>query len=538
MENSNSYFGRLLQYICIYIDKKHRKVIIFTFVAAIAVFLAVHMYCFTNQLVNHDYALVSNGIGGMYNLGVIYDEEGGLSSGRFLLTAANSLSSRYTLPWFTGLLCALYFSLSMCAIVSLFEIKSRLSAALICVAVAAFPTAASTFAFMYTADAYFMALMLSCFGAYFAHKFRWGWLPASLLFAASLGIYQSYFCFGAALLVLSIIFTIFHKPLSVRDTIWICVRDLLSLALGLVLYRVVLTLILNVTGTQLSTYMGLDHMWYLPVWELGTRLSNAFRYTVLFYRVFPFYSKLVNIMHIIMLLILAAASVSAIIRKKIYKSPIKLIITVCLILTAPLACSLIWVMSGSVHLLMVYPVVLMSVAAIALLDKVEIPAAPAFSRFVRSAVCTLLLVSVLVQCSANVIASNKAYLKMDTVFKNAYAFCLKLSARIEATEGYHIGMPVMFIGQLDESNRPIQNPFMHEELEAFTGVDTERSLLSAGCIPAFCSFFLGDEITKVSAEQADAIRLGGKTEDMKIYPYPESIRLIDGVMVVKLGNEF
>lgn len=511
------------------------KLISYTLVISFFIFLFVHLYCLTNQLINHDYAIVSDGIGGMKNIRQLYTSEGGLSSGRYLLAAANSLSSKYTLPWFTGILCAIYYALSMCAIVSLLQIKHRLSVFVIALLVASFPTAASTLAFLYTADAYFLSLLFSCFGAYFAHKHKFGWVVGAVLFSASLAIYQSYFCFGAALLVLSLIVTLFKEELSFRQIFKYCIRDIASLLLGLILYKVSLDFFLKYNGVELSNYMGIDHMWYLPVYELGWRINTAFNYSLRFYDIFQFYPKYLHYAYIVMIAASCCLLATQIYRKKIYRTPLRLLVIFLLLLIVPLACSLIWVMSGSVHLLMVYPVVLISVGAIVALDSFEIKNGPWVKKCSQFLICSIILLSVLLQGITNTVVSNKAYLKMDTVFKNTYAFCLKLSARIENTEGYHLGMPVLFLGNVSEESRPIQTPVMHTELESFTGIDSELDTLLPGIIPGFCSMFLGVEITPASPEQSSALLESPQFYELDIYPQPGSIRIIDGIMVVKLG---
>jgi len=178
----------------------------------------------------------------------------------------------------------------------------------------------------------------------------------------------------------------------------------------------------------------------------------------------------------------------------------------------------------------------MTVAAIALLDSIRLSSSRSFANFARSALGTVLLLAVLLQCCANTVVANKAYLKLDNVFKNAYAFCLKLSVRIESTDGYYQGIPIMLIGEVDESNRPVQSPIMHKELESFSGISTEHSLIARKCIPAFFSFFLGEEINSATPEQTALVYSNPETENMEVYPNPGSVQVIEDVMVIKLGE--
>lgn len=512
--------------------RKLPTVLVFTFAVSFIIVFLIHGYCFTNFLTNHDNALISNGAGG------IIENGGAVSSGRFLLTTVNAISSRYTMPWINGLLSSFYFALAVCAIVVLFNVQHKFSCVLISLLLASFPTAASTFSFMYTADAYFFALMLSCFAALVTHRYRMGFIPGSLMVASTLGIYQAYFPFAASLLVFSLIFDTYRsaeKPISIMFK---CVRAVIALAAGLVIYKAVLDIALKVSDAELTSYLGLDHMWYISVWDLRQRLSDAYRYSFLVYKANDFFPDAAHVIYIIELLCLVALATIQIIRKRIYKDTFRLFVIFLLVMTAPLACSLMFVMSSSVHTVMIYSLALPLVIGAAALDKAELSEIKAvWAHTVQSLVCTVLLVSLVAIAFINTIVVNKAYLKMDIVYESTYALCTKLSERMESHDGYRIGMPVVLAGSLTEENRPTLHEEM-TELDLMAGIPTELGLLRTNIISGFCRYYIGMDIVEADSITAKKILADPALKTMSIYPYNGSIDIIDGVMVVKLGNNY
>lgn len=509
--------------------RKLPRFMVQVFALAFVIFLSVHFFAMTNLFMNHDNALVGSGVGG------IYSDGGGLSSGRFLLPFVNALSSDYTMPWVIGLVSGVWFSLAVCLMCVIFRIRHLLPAALLALLLAAFPSAASTFSYMYTADAYFFAMLLAALSVWLTERFRFGFAVGALLDMCVLAIYQAYFPFAAALAVFCLLFRVLTVEEKAGAIILRALRHLIALAAGLVLYKLTLDALLELTGTELVNYIGINTMWYLPLWELGGRIMMALRYPFVFFSL-PFYAPWVGYVHAAAVLLFVLFVLYRVVVMKLYRCPLRLLLLVGLLAAAPLAAGLMYVMSATVHMVMVYSVALTLAALPAAADNVDIKAAATAGtkRFVRG-LCALLLVCALLLGIAGAVVVNKGYLKLNVVFETSYAFCVKLTSRIESTEGWRVGMPVLLAGELSDENRPIQYQQM-EELSLLTGIDSERSLLDSRWIPGLCSFFVGDALEKPDAAVKAALLTDERVKEMPIYPYPGSVSVIDGVMVVKLGQ--
>lgn len=496
----------------------------FTFTTAFCVFLFIHLYCFTNKFMNHDDVLFS--VGGS-----------GTASGRWLKNYICALSSTYSMPWVNGTLSALYAAVAICCVTELFSVKHRFIRVLIAVLMASYPTVAATFSYMYTADAYFFALALACLGAFLTQKFRFGWIAGSVLFAMSLGCYQAYFGMATALLVCSLLYEITYQQYNVKESIVRAFRCLFAILLGMILYKICLDLMLKIENVTLTSYMGVDSMWNVSFSDLLVRTGNAYKYFFAFYplKTGALFPERTQTIYRMVLIFIGCVVLYRIIKQKLYKTPIQLLLAIVLTLLVPLACCIIFVMSERVHFLMVYPIVVPFVMATVLLDNLadEIPTSK--NGLGGIFVYGLLTLSILIFCYDSVLITNRAYLKQDIIFKESFAYNLKLTERIENVDGYHPGMPVLFIGTVNEENRPVQNSTFNE-LNSLTGVETELSALSDSTIREFCQFYIGVGLPMPSDEARSAALEQLDTQQMPCYPADGSIVITNDIVVVKFSD--
>ena len=85
------------------------------FLAALLTGLAAHMFMFTNKLVNHD------------EIEALFYKGATVTSGRWGLELSKLLLPNRSMPWIYGLLTLLLISVSICIMLRILEIRSRLS---------------------------------------------------------------------------------------------------------------------------------------------------------------------------------------------------------------------------------------------------------------------------------------------------------------------------------------------------------------------------------------------------------------------------
>ena len=129
------------------------------FYAAFAAGLAAHLYQFTNKLYNYDE--LANTPGGI-----------GLSTeqGRWLLNwmgrfMRSVFGGSYSLPFFNGIFALLFLALSAGMVVSVFQVRNKLTAGLIGGLMTVFPAVVSMYFFMFLALYYAIGIFFSVFAA-------------------------------------------------------------------------------------------------------------------------------------------------------------------------------------------------------------------------------------------------------------------------------------------------------------------------------------------------------------------------------------
>lgn len=175
-----------------FIKEKSKKEYIYAFAFAFILGLAIHAYKLLNYLPNHD---------SMYNF---YADQNILGSGRWLLSIACGFSSYFDLPWVTGLLSLVFIALTSVAVVKLFNIKNSFVIFLSAGILVAFPSTTEILCFGFTADGYFLSMLLAALAAvaltYIQKPVARILLSAALL-CCSCGIYQAYISFFLVLAI-------------------------------------------------------------------------------------------------------------------------------------------------------------------------------------------------------------------------------------------------------------------------------------------------------------------------------------------------
>lgn len=252
--------------------KRIPKYIQVTFIAAVVLGIATHLYMFVNKLPNHD------------DIGHLFSFDYGTASGRWLLPVIARIDGHFSIPWIIGMISVLCLAGAACFTVSLLRIRSPLG----CIAAAAimvsFPTVTATFTYMFTAAPYFFCLLLAAFGAHAAVRFRPGWGIAfgAMAITLSMGIYQSYLCVAAVLMVGALLFETLDGKDSFGRLFLRGVRMAGTLGCCVAVYMIIVCITTRNTG--LVDYMGISNMGKLSLAELPWLILKSYERYYVFFR--------------------------------------------------------------------------------------------------------------------------------------------------------------------------------------------------------------------------------------------------------------
>lgn len=500
-----------------------------TFLAAVISGFAVHLYVFANKFTNHD------------DLLQFFHSDYGAASGRWFLPAAAGLDGDFSVPWLIGVLSILCLACTACLTVSLLRVRSPLGCVLTAALMVSFPAVTSTFSYMFSADTYFLSLVLAAFGAYAA--VNWGWwgsLLCCVSAALSLGIYQAYLPVTVVLMVGALLFEVLDGQKTFKELLLKGLRLVGTLVVGLAAYMIVVKITTRDIG--LTTYQGIDHMGQIPLGELpGLIWKSYLEYYHIFLRNtfgihFGFLNKL--------FLLVGAGSVvlAVLLLRQLHLGAARTVMAVGLAVIYPLAGNLIYVMTpgGLVLIHMLYGMVYILLLPIAVLEYARPALQEKWSQLFHRAVSWVVLLSMALTAYSYAVTDNHVYLKADLGLRQCIAYSNRLLERVESCEGYQPELPVVLVGS--QVRDPLLNPTPElSSLAHVTGYFSLMDFRTYGTYANFLRIYMGFTGPVFTGSSAQALDLATKEEvqEMPVYPREGSVQLVHygiyDVIVVKMN---
>ena len=503
--------------------------------------LMIHFPVMIGDYPNHD------------GLASMYFDQNMITSGRWFLGTACGISSYFALPWAIGLLSLFFLGFGAVALIEFLEIKTVPGAILIAGLLVSFPALASTYAYIFTADGYMLALCLVFFAATFTKKGGWGFIPGGICLAFSMGIYQSYLAFAVLLSMYGCLMVLLSEN-SVKKKVESMLHYLYMGIIGAGLYYVILQILLKVQGKELDTYQGINDMADGGAVSITEKLQNLYK------DFFAFtgngkvlYNNIISFAALGLLLgITCVMFMRLVLRREYWKNWYFYPMCVAAFAVLPVAFNVILFVSPNVtyHLLMRYQWCLVSILAVAFLMRygfMQTELSGQFSPLHKkdlttlkkpSVVCNIMMQWATYGCAAVLIlhygvTDNIAYSNLQKKYEKTYAYCLRLVDRMEQTEGYYTGMPVAMIGVQNKENLP-KTDITGEITDVMIGMNGDYLLYTGRNYQAFLKHYLGVTIELVSDEEMGRIYRTEEYQALNSFPKEDSMKVVDGILYIKM----
>lgn len=506
---------------------RHHRII---FLSSFVLILLTHLYLFTNLFINHD------NVHGMF-----YNCDCGLASGRWLLQLVTNLAGNFSSSWLDGIVSALFLAAVCMIFAAIFDIRRPLPVGLLVLCMVAFPTVTSIYTYMFNSSQDFLSMLLAVLAVWLIRR---GGIGTSLLgvlcITCSMGIYQAFFCLTAATLVLTMLIEVCRGRWKDSFTGFLItgLRYLGWLVLGLVLYLVVTKVCLWYTGTELVDYQGISSMGQITLPILLQRVKDAYQRLITYYFYNPMYPKLFSVLVAVSVLVDAVVVGLLLAARQLHKSASNLLQLAMLLVVFPLACNSIYLMveSWTVHNLMVYPAILPLLLPVILGNQITARDLSELGKLGKGRLRTLAALCVcgllIIQAAFGYqffVLTNRAYTCMDLTYESAYAYLTRLTAKIELQEGF---TPDSHIALLGNASLPSTVPDVY-----MTGVLSLESAINMYSRYQFLYYFMSSPYHYASQEEEDMVKASQEFQQMPCYPAEGSVITIDGVIVVKLGEQ-
>ena len=496
-----------------------------TFLATFVIGLLAHVYMFTNKFPNHD------------EIAFLAADNDFWRSGRWFLRFPSAISSVFSLPWLNGLLSLFYIAVAACLVVAALKIYGSVSCVLVAGLMVSFPVVTATFTYMFTADAYFFALMLSCLAVYLAERHRYGFLPAVIPLTLSLGCYQAYFGVSAGLMIMILIFDCLSKQGKGLDIVLKGLRFLGTLVLSLISYFIIVRVFVSVRGEALFDYRGIDQMGQIALKDVPGLIyetyMGVFTYfflngdSVLYY--VNIHQKSVILLFIVAFILGGLLLVLRCIRHKIHKEPVRLLILIILIILLPISFNAVFIMApGQRHILMLYGMVLALIFLIGLTELLPPLDKKSFVPLAMNLSSWFIAIT-MVFCIYNyAVLANKSYLKMNIGYEQAYAQSISLVTRIQNLEDYSLEKEIVLVGVPYRERENIEQPLSIFAGIKMIGVLGEEIFGDIYTYGVYLHQYLGlrQKVILVRDEKIDDAEAARQLLTMPKYPDAGSIRII------------
>lgn len=495
--------------------------------------LAAHLVLFVNKLPNQD------------ELHYLFRKGETVTSGRWGLALLEHVIPNYSMPLYHGLLSLVFLSLAVCVLTKAINIRSRILQALFSGLITVFPAVTSAFSYMFTSSGYCLAFLLASLPCLLlsVRKKRPLMIAFSVLCVTlATGIYQAFLCAAAAFLLIFLLKLTLDGEIPIRSVIREALIVLGVLAAGFLLYGLIQSLAFRLTGVTLHPYIA-GQMRASESVGFFTRILDVYRafVDILFherYAVVPLASS--RAVSVALWILSGLLVLVRLIQMKKEPSLLLRFVMAGLFLTLlPFSMAAVTFISNEVHLLMLFGFTgayLLFVFA-AGLDSVK-----SSCRFIGIAVpvvkwgVTLGLAALL--CT-NIYVANERSLEAQISYERTYAFFMGLASDITCAPGFTESTEIALIGTPEalrsgtEEFRTAGNTVEGYSLASsttagFVGLNRYAPAL-------FLSLYTGWNFPFVSEEQAAEIEKSTAVQAMPCYPYDESIAVVDGVLVVKLG---
>lgn len=522
--------------------RKMRIAAIYTFIFMIA----AHLYAWLNGSLLFDAASVYRGI-----------NEKIFATDKWVQQFVWVLDAGINSPWLAGILSICTMIVSVCCIIDVLDVDSKIGIALVAGLCSVNSSIISHQT--YTGGSYVagIALAFACIAVWMGKRLKniniyLKTMIVAIFIALSAGMYGSYVSMVPSLLLVILIFDIFDGKTG--KTNWKnAFIYLFQFATGMLLYYLILRIIMFCTGTQLSSYMGEDVLNDTSGFHNMLKcIPEAYKYLFGYYRNGLYY--LPHFMSVLLFIIMLAGSLLTIIwvyRKRNCFKDRKLNLPLLLLILSilPMAINLIYIMSvGNVHYLMIFTYVVPLLFFVRILEDIWKDANKEENvnyKNKRLVVFTISLFSVFMYYS--VVMANAVYINYHNMYDVSLSIGTRILDRIENCEGFEGTEKIILVGDIQYNSYFGEVYEESEILDAFLGCGNPnnktglcygaiagrylRNVLDSKLEYLYC-FSIDGYISEnnLSSEEIE------KLNEMQVFPQKESVKKIGNKIYVKFSD--
>lgn len=502
-------------------------------ITAIVVGIITHITMMTETIMSQD---------GIWN-SMQYSRAGDwvIALGRWGIELAGRLNNFVAIPSITTMLCLFLMAVSAVFIVDIFNFKSKYSALFTGMIMVVSPCLTATMLYVYTSVAYCVNMLLAILAIWFIYKFKYkkiGIVISALCFMFSLSIYQSYMGVTVGLCIMLSIIELLKDNSKIKDVFIKIGKTVLAVLSGGILYYILTVLILNLTGIDMATYKGAESFGIKEIFaSLGTNILNTYKnFVEFFFKDVIVYNTNYrrDIWYILFFIGFIVTFIVKLAKLKVESKKekiFKIVLSSLMVLLMPIGLNIINIIAvgTEIYALTATQMILVIPFVLALVESLEI----------LNSIKWIILISCMCICGTYYLSDSASYSALKLTYNQAYSSTMRVFDRIETTPGYEKDMPLLLAGIIGNNNYP-----RTMNLYGYTIGELANNTVFHGTYGGqigtwinYMRVFFGLDIQMCDSDTYYRIVTGEDYKDMEMFPAEDSIRIIDGVVVVKLSEE-
>ena len=485
--------------------------------------LIVHAYLYTHNVMSSDGLAI-----GSYHLSDPWEKSLGRWGIQFFDFARGGIVNEVLIVAVSLVI----LSMATVFLLKLFDIKSTAVTIGISLLMATAPQFASTFLYIFCADAYCFAMLSSVLAVYFMRRKKGkrilNYIISIALIIFTLSIYQAYIGVVVGLSMLTLLMDLLQNKDS-KEVLKEGIKQIVVMIISLILYFIATKLILKLIGLEIASYSGANN-----VSITNFKISSIFQTYKSFYNYYFTDSILHNIywkrslINLCILAISVGNLIMIIANNKVYKNKLSIIGIILIIILLPLGLNVIEIIANEkqINLLMAASLILVYIAFLKQYELLKQTNLEIISKYI-----ILGLVCILTTTYAW--SNNATYMVREYIYNNYYSTSVSIVTKVESLEGYNKDMYWMFNDLIRYT------PSLVTKSNGFGGYDYEtwNEIRGIYMTNNFYFRYLGKTIKMCPKYKYDEIVKTEEYKNMPLYPNDGSIRIIDNVVVIKLSDK-
>lgn len=452
-----------------------------------------------------------------------------ISLGRFGIKFVNMLRFGLVNKTIIVLIALIMLAVSAVIIIRTFEIKNKIGIFFISALIAVAPTFTETYMFIYCADAYCLAFLLSTLSVYFLNKSNRGkqyYIFSNICTIAVCSLYQAYLgvILGETIILLM---KDLLKEKDIKANFIKAIKFFINIFIGILMYYILLKIIISILDISLASYKGANNLGIYTLKSLPHTIVQTYKDFINFF----FTDKIINnsywnreIINGTIFFTSFLGLFLILIKSKQKNKCIRALFLGVLILLYPIGIAIMDIIAPNTSLnLVTGPGLITAVILITLIyESMDDKSLENILRYI-------FLILMIILIFTFVLENTFTYVARNQTFRNYYTISMDIYSRAVQLEGYSKDKEWMFSDvirfKVRDANRA--NGFISDDNVTWNNYNGTLQNSS------FYEKYLGIKIKICSKEKYREIVETEEFKNMPIYPTNGSIKIINNVVVIK-----